>query len=311
MTFSIVARDPDTDDLGVAVASKFLAVGSVVPWARAGVGAVATQALANVRYGPDGLVALASGVLAQPVLDALIGADPGAAQRQLGIVDALGGAATYTGAGCLPWAGGRTGPGYAVQGNILAGPHVVEAIVEAFVAAGGPLPDRLLAALLAGDRAGGDRRGRQSAALLVVRANGGYGEGDDRWIDLRVDDHPDPVPELLRIRGVWRVLMERPEPGDLLAIDAAIATEIRRRLTLLGWAPDAAGADEAFRARMRAELAGVSRIGVARPPSDAWDSAWDAALLDWMGVANLEARTAAAGWIDPAVLAILRDETRD
>ena len=311
MTFSIVARDPDTGDLGVAVASKFLAVGGVVPWARAGVGAVATQALANVRYGPDGLAALASGRRAQPVLDALTAADPGAAQRQLGIVDAVGGAATYTGAGCLPWAGGRTGPGYAAQGNILTGPHVIDAMVEAFTGADGPLPDRLLAALLAGDRAGGDRRGRQSAALLVVRANGGYGEGDDRWIDLRVDDHPDPVPELLRIRGVWRVLMERPEPGDLLAIDAAIAAELRERLTRLGWAPDAAGADEAFRARMRAELAGVSRIGEARPPSDAWDAAWDAALLDWMGVANLEARTAAAGWIDPAVLAILREETRD
>ncbi len=309
MTFSIVARDPATDDLGVAVASKFLAVGSVVPWARAGVGAVATQALANVRYGPEGLAALDAGGDAAAVLSALTGADAGAPQRQVGIVDARGGSATYTGTGCLPWAGGRTGPGFAVQGNILTGPEVVDAIVDAFLAADGPLPDRLLAALLAGDRAGGDRRGRQSAALLVVRADGGYGEGDDRWIDLRVDDHPDPVSELIRIRGVWQVLMERPEPADLVPIDDAVADELRERLTRLGWSPDAADADEAFRARMRAELAGVSRIGEPRPPSAAWDAAWDAALLDWMGVANLEARTAAAGWIDPAVLAILRGET--
>jgi uncharacterized Ntn-hydrolase superfamily protein len=309
MTFSIVARDPVTDDLGVAVASKFLAVGSVVPWARAGVGAVATQALANVRYGPDGLAALATGDDAAAVVAALTGADAGAAQRQLGVVDARAGSATYTGDGCLPWAGGRTGASFAVQGNILTGPEVVDAIVDAFLAADGPLPDRLLAALLAGDRAGGDRRGRQSAALLVVRADGGYGEGDDRWIDLRVDDHPDPVPELIRVHGVWRVLMERPEPADLLPIDDALARELRERLTRLCWAPDAADADEAFRARMRAELASVSRIGVPRPPTEAWGEAWDAALLGWMGVANLEARTAAAGWIDPAVLAILRDET--
>ena len=309
MTFSIVALDAATGDLGVAVASKFLAVGSVVPWASAGAGAVATQALANVRYGPDGLTALAGGEAAASVVATLTAADPGAPERQLGIVDALGGAASHTGSGCLPWAGGRTGVGYAVQGNILTGPEVVDAIVETFLETSGPLPDRLLDALLAGDRAGGDRRGRQSAALLVVRAGGGYGEGDDRWIDLRVDDHPDPVPELIRLRGVWRFLMERPDPAELVPIDAALGAELRDRLDRLGWAPDASDGDVAFRARMRSELATVPRIGEPRDAAPDWDATWDGALLGWMGVANLESRTAAMGWIDPAVVAALRSET--
>ena len=309
MTFSIVALDRDTGDLGVAVASKFLAVGSVVPSATAGVGAIATQALANVGYGPDGLAELARGADADSVVAALTARDPGAAQRQLGIADAEGGSATFTGDACLPWAGGRTGPGWAVQGNILVGPEVVDAMADAFVEAAGSLPDRLLAALLAGDRAGGDRRGRQSAALLVVRDRGGYGQGDDRWVDLRVDDHADPVPELIRIRGVWRVLMERPSADDLVAIDQAVASELRDRLSSLGWAPDAPDADEAFRARLRAEFDAVSRIGEPRDAGEGWGPAWDAALLGWMGVANLESRTAASGWIDPVVLELIRAET--
>ncbi len=307
MTFSIVAIDRATGDIGVAVASKFLAVGSVVPWAAAGVGGIATQALANVRYGPDGLAALTAGRTAEQVVAALTEADPGAAERQLGVVDVRGNGATYTGDGCLPWAGGRTGPGYAAQGNILAGAHVVDALAASFESATGLLPDRLLAALLAADRAGGDRRGRQSAALLVVRTAGGYNEGDDRWIDLRVDDHADPVPELIRIRAVWRTLMERPEPEDLIAIDAALAAELRERLTRLGWGPDALDVDAAFQARMRAELGAVPRIGEARPAMDGWGPDWDAALLGWIGVANFEARSAAPGWIDPAVLAAVRE----
>lgn len=309
MTFSIVALDAATGDLGIAVASKFLAVGSVVPWARAGVGAIATQALANVAYGPEGLDALGGGETASAAVAALTGRDPGAPERQLGMVDARGGAATFTGAGCLPWAGGRSGPGFATQGNILTGPEVVDAIVATFEAASGPLPDRLLAALLAGDRAGGDRRGRQSAALLVVREAGGYGAGDDRWIDLRVDDHADPVPELIRLRAIWRVLMERPEPADLVAIDAPLAAEIRDRLSRLGWVgetPATVDPDEAFRARMRAELSSVPRVGEARVVGEWWGPGWDAALLGWMGVANLENRTAAVGWIDPVVLDGLR-----
>ena len=306
MTFSIVARDPANGDLGVAVASKFLAVGSVVPWAQAGLGAIATQALANVSYGPDGLAALAGGNDATTVVANLTEADDGRSERQLGIVDARGGAASHTGTGCLAWAGGRIADGVAVQGNILAGSEVVDAMLTAFQAASGPLPDRLLSTLLAGDRAGGDARGRQSAALLVVRAGGGYGGTTDRWIDLRVDDHVDPVPELRRLLDIWRLLSERPDPGDLVPIEPALAAELRARLTRAGWAP---GRDDTFAASIRGALAGVSRIGTPRDAGPDWDATWDAALLSWMGVANLEERTAAAGWIDPAVLEQLRAAT--
>jgi uncharacterized Ntn-hydrolase superfamily protein len=306
MTFSIVARDPVTGDLGVGVASKFLAVGSVVPWAGAGVGAVATQALANVAFGPDGLEALAAGADAESVLAGLVAADDGRADRQVGVVDANGGAASHTGAGCLAWAGGRVGDGVAIQGNILAGPGVVDAMSSAFEAASGPLPDRLLTALLAGDRAGGDARGRQSAALLVVRAGGGYGGSTDRWIDLRVDDHEDPVSEVRRLLDIWRLLYERPEPEDLLPIDAALSAELRERLARAGWAP---GRDDAFATSIRTSLDELTRVGEARDAGPDWDAAWDGALLTWMGVANLEERTAAAGWIDPAVLEQLRAAT--
>ncbi len=295
MTFSIVACDPANGDLGVAVASRFLAVGSVVPWARAGAGAIATQALANVTYGPDGLAALDGGADAATALARLVEADDGRSDRQLGIVDAHGGAASHTGTGCLAWAGGRFTDGVAVQGNILVGPEVVDAMLSAFVAASGPLPDRLLTALLAGDRAGGDARGRQSAARTT-----------DRWIDLRVDDHADPVPELRRLFDVWRLLSERPEPGDLVPIDVSLAAELRERLTEAGWAP---GRDDPFAATIRGALAGVSRIGSPRDAGPEWDATWDGALLSWMGVANLEERTAAAGWIDPAVLEQLRAAT--
>ena len=236
----------------------------------------------------------------------LIDADEGRSERQLGIVDARGGSASHTGSGCLHWAGGRVADGVAVQGNILTGPEVVDAMLSAFEAASGSLPDRLLESLLAGDQAGGDARGRQSAALLVVRAGGGYGGTTDRWIDLRVDDHTDPVPELQRLVGIWRLLSDRPEPGDLLAIEPALAAELRDRLTRAGWAP---GRDDAFATSIRGALAGVTRIGSPRDAGPDWDASWDAALLTWMGVANLEERTAAAGWIDPAVLEQLRSAT--
>ncbi len=308
MTFSIVARDPATGDLGVAVASKFLAVGSVVPWARAGVGAIATQALANVSYGPDGLAGLADGDGATTVLRRLVVGDDGRDERQLGIVDARGGAATHTGSDCLAWAGGALADGVAVQGNILTGREVVDAILQAFSTAAGPLPDRLLASLLAGDRAGGDARGRQSAALLVVRDAGGYGGTNDRWIDLRVDDHEDPVPELRRLLETWRLLYERSDPKDLLPIDAALGAELRDRLTWIGWAPDR---DDAIARTVRGAITSVDRLGEPRDAGAAWDAHWDGALLTWMGVANLEERTAAAGWIDPRVLDQLRTASGD
>jgi uncharacterized Ntn-hydrolase superfamily protein len=306
MTFSIVAHDPETGDVGVAVASKFLAVGAVVPWAKAGIGAVATQAFANVAYGPRGLDLLEAGHDAATALDALTAGDDGRASRQAGIVDASGRAATYTGGACLAWAGGRTADRVAVQGNILAGPEVVDAMLAAFASATGPFPDRLLTALLAGDRAGGDRRGRESAALLVVRVDGGYAAGNDRWLDLRVDDHPDPVPELIRLRDIARLLNERPDPSDLLPIDDELAAELQRRLDTAGWSRDR---DDDFAAQIRLEMRGAQRVGVARPETTSWTAAWDAALLAWMGVANLEERAAAAGWIDPPVLAELRAAT--
>jgi len=202
VTFSIVAHDGALD-WGVAVASKFPAAGSVVPWARAGAGAVATQALANVSFGPAGLDRMERGDPAAQVVDALLAADDGRSQRQVGVVDASGASASFTGDGCLEWAGGTTGHGFACQGNILVGPEVIDEMARAFAEAGGELADRLLAALLAGDAAGGDRRGRQSAALLVVRSGAGYGGRSDRYIDLRVDEHHDPVNELVRVFHVY------------------------------------------------------------------------------------------------------------
>lgn len=215
-TFSIVARDAVSGDLGIAVESRFLAVGAVVPWARAGVGAVATQSYANTTYGPLALEAMAGGASAQQALDALVAGDAGAAQRQVGIVDASGAAATYTGDACLPWAGGRTGDGYAVQGNILAGPEVVDAMATAFEASSGDLASRLVQALVAGQAAGGDARGRQSAALLVVREDAGYGGFNDRYIDLRVDDHPQPIVELRRLLALRMAQAAASESGAAL-----------------------------------------------------------------------------------------------
>ena len=174
MTFSLVACDLDAGEWGISVASKFLAVGAVVPWARGDVGAIATQSYANVSYGPDGLALLGGGADARTTLDRLVADDAGRDQRQVGIVDAAGGSATFTGSGCFEWAGGRTGPCHAAQGNILAGPQVVDALVDTFLATDGPLVERLLAALAAADTAGGDRRGRQSACVVVRRTGGGY-----------------------------------------------------------------------------------------------------------------------------------------
>jgi uncharacterized Ntn-hydrolase superfamily protein len=207
-TFSIVAFDPATGDLGVAVESKFFGAGSVVPWAKAGVGAVATQANANPAYGPDGLAMLAAGRSARETLQALTAADVGCAERQLGIVDARGRSASFTGPKCNGWAGQREGDGYCVQGNLLAGEDVVRSMASAFEAAratrGSELADWLVAALEAGQAAGGDRRGQQSAALLVVRDKGGFGGANDRYVDLRVEDHPTPIHELARLLAMHK-----------------------------------------------------------------------------------------------------------
>lgn len=220
-TFSIVGFDPNTGELGIAVASKFLAVGSVVPWAEADAGAIATQALANTTYGPDGLALLRRGLGAQAVLDSLIAMDEGRDERQAGIVDARGGSATYTGEGCIAWAGGRAGTHYACQGNILVDENTVDALAVTFEETTGPLATRLVRALKAGEDAGGDSRGKQSAALLVVKEGGGYRGLNDRYIDLRVDDHEDPIGELQRLvsiqlayQALYRAMTMR-EAGDL------------------------------------------------------------------------------------------------
>jgi uncharacterized Ntn-hydrolase superfamily protein len=231
MTFSIVGRDGDA--YGVAVASKFLAVGSAVPAAVAGIGALATQAWANLAYRPDGIALLRDDRSSTDVVDDLTGSDPGRDQRQLGVVSRSG-AATFTGAACNDWAGGRSGDDYAVQGNILTGPEVVQAMERFWRdSAGDPLDERLLGALAAGEAAGGDRRGRQSAAVLVARPGAGYG-GDDTELDLRVDDHPDPVTELGRLRALHALYFGQPDPADLLPIQAGVAEEVRSLLAALG-----------------------------------------------------------------------------
>ncbi len=208
-TFSIVARDPETGDLGVATQSKFIAVGAVVPWARAEIGAVATQARANVSFGPRGLDRMGGGEAPADVIAHLTQEDSQAPVRQVGMVDGQGGAAAFTGEECLTWAGHVVGEGFCALGNILASEEVVNDMAAAFEGAEEDLPERLLAALEAGQQGGGDRRGQQSAALLVVRKSGGYGGFTDRYIDLRVDDHTTPIEELRRVFRIYDRLLHQ------------------------------------------------------------------------------------------------------
>ena len=236
MTFSIVGRSADGQAFGVVVASKYLAVGAAVPAAQAGVGAIATQSYVNLAYRPAGLALLRAGRSASDTLDELTAADEQRETRQAGVVDASGSAATFSGSGCHPWAGGVTGPGYAIQGNILTGPDVVAAMERAWLATGAdePLARRLYAALAAGDAAGGDRRGRQSAALLVVTPDGGYGGGSDVLVDLRIDDHEDPLAELARLLDLHDLYFGKPDPETLMPLDGALVNEVRDRLARLG-----------------------------------------------------------------------------
>lgn len=283
MTFSIVAWDPDASprEWGVAVASKFLAVGAVVPWARAGVGAIATQAFANIAYGPEGLERLAGGKWAEAVVNGLTGSDEQRAQRQLGVVDSRGGAATFTGDECFEWAGGRTGRGYACQGNILTGPDVVDDMCTTFETSGGELAVRLLAALRAGDAAGGDKRGRQSAALMVVREGGGYGGGTDLAVSLRVDDHDAPIAELERLLEIHRLLFPRPEELDFIDIDDALALELAGLLTRAGYPVEARSYDDGLKK----------------------------ALYEYVGTENLEERWTDEAKIDRGILEYLRSRS--
>jgi uncharacterized Ntn-hydrolase superfamily protein len=277
MTFSIVARSADGAALGVAVASRFLAVGAAVPAAEAEVGALATQAHANLAYRPQGLALLRTGVAAAGVVAALVTADAGRDAWQVGVVDRAGPGATFTGNDCHAWAGGVAGEDFAIQGNILTGPEVVDAMRAAWAEARRePFARGLLAALAAGDRAGGDRRGRQSAALLVVRRDGGYGGTTDVEVDLRVDDDADPVPGLGRLLDLHELYFTRPDPATLLTLGGELAGEVRERLGRLGY----------------------------RGPDDG-PGALDATLAGWAGVENLEERLV-AGHIDPLVLDMLR-----
>jgi uncharacterized Ntn-hydrolase superfamily protein len=279
MTFSIVARSSDGLAHGVAVASKFLSVGAVVPAAEAGVGALATQSYANVAYRPQGLTLLRTQVGAADVVAGLTAADTGREQRQLGVVGRFGEGATFTGSACHSWAGGVSGDGYAIQGNILAGPQVVERMREAFLASEKSTPGdsatalarRLVAALQAGDEAGGDSRGRQSAALYVVAPGAGYGGTSDVAVDLRVDDHADPCAELGRLLQLHTLLFEKADPDTLLELSGPLADEVRTLLAQRGHTQD--------------DL--------------------DAALADWAGIENLEERMT-PGRIDPLVLDHLR-----
>jgi uncharacterized Ntn-hydrolase superfamily protein len=267
-TYSICACDLAAGQWGVATQSKFLAVGSVVPWASPHVGAIATQAYANPRYGPDGLAMLAAGASAVEVAARLTAADADRDQRQLGVVDANGEAATFTGSGCHAWAGGRTGTGYAAQGNILVSAATVDALAGRFEATPGrPLAERLLDCLDAAQAAGGDSRGQQSAALLVVERDGGYAGLSDTLVDLRVDDHGRPLEELRRLYGLHQALFGTTPRSEWIAVDDGLRQELEHRLAALG----------------------------------------HATLEDWAGVENLEERVDGTDAIDPVVLAALRE----
>ena len=235
MTFSIVACNLDEQTWGVAVASKFPAVGAVVPFAEANVGAVATQSFANTSFGPRGLEWMAKGLSAQKALDQLLVDDPDRELRQVGLVDSEGGSATFSGNGCFAWAGGVAGKGYAIQGNILASGKVVPAMEKAFLKAKGNLPTRLYAALLAGDRAGGDKRGRQSAAIYVVKPKGGYGGYLDRWLDYRVDDHEDPVPRLGELLAMHELYFGKSPETEHVQIKGKVLQQITEILARTGY----------------------------------------------------------------------------
>jgi uncharacterized Ntn-hydrolase superfamily protein len=271
-TYSIAACDLDAGQWGVATQSKFLAVGAVVPWAEPHVGAIATQAYANPRYGPEGLDLLREGLSAEEVVERLTTADEGRDQRQLGIVDREGRSASFTGAECLDWAGGRTGPCYAAQGNILVSAETVDAIAESFESSSGTLAERLLNCLDAAQAAGGDRRGQQSSALLVVERDGGYAKLSDTVVELRVEDHERPLEELRRLYRLHDALFGETPRDEWLTVDDALANELRERLAKLGY-----------------------------------DGELEDAFNHWAGNVNLEERVDGIAEIDPVVLEELRE----
>lgn len=279
MTYSIVAADPSSGEVGVAVQSKFLAVGSIVPWASADAGAVATQALADVTIGPRGLALLRDGLAPVECIDRLLSGDPLREQRQFGLVGADGRAASFTGSECFDHASSIVGDGFAAQGNILAGRAVVEGLAGGFLATvGQPLADRLLTALERAQEGGGDRRGQESAALLVVREGGGYGGNHDRMLDLRADDHAAPIGELRRLLTLHRLYFDRADPSDALPIDGALREELTAVLVRRGFHPDAGFRD---------------------------------ALFGYFGWENLEERWLDEHRLDPAVLTYIHEHEGD
>jgi uncharacterized Ntn-hydrolase superfamily protein len=278
-TFSLVAADRRTGEIGVGVQSKFLSVGAVVPYVRAGVGAIATQAFANTAYGPAALSLLAAGTAPSEAGVALTGPDAARDDRQFGIVAANGASFSFTGSRCIEWAGGLAGEDFAAQGNCLAGAAVVDALAATFRGTTGHLADRIVAALQAAQAAGGDKRGQQSAALIIEKPGGGYAGFNDRYVDLRVDDHPAPIEELARILELHKLYFFAPEPGDVLTVDAELGSEIARELMRVG----------------------------ALPAGDArFDDAARAALVAFMHVENLENRVRTDGRIDRQTLNYLR-----
>lgn len=273
-TFSIVARNEATGDFGIAVASKFLAVGSAVGYAEATVGAVATQSYANTSYGPRTLAGLKAGLTLEGIQQSFAATDDNYDLRQYGLVDAKGNSITFTGKSCFPWAGGIAKKNLAIQGNILAGPEVVERMLNVFETSTLEFPEKLLATLQAGDDAGGDKRGKQSAALLVVKEKGGYGGFDDRYIDLRVDDHTIPIPELSRLLKLYYLYFDKPLQENILGIKG----EIAERLTKV--------------------LVNSGHLAAAQP----WGEASEKALRDLAGIENLEERMLGPGQVDKLVL---------
>jgi uncharacterized Ntn-hydrolase superfamily protein len=280
MTFSIVACDLKEETWGIAVASKFLAVGAVVPWAQAEVGAVATQSFANTSFGPRGLEMMALGLSAEETLAGLLQDDPERELRQVGLVDKKGGSATYSGNGCFDWAGGVKGKGYAIQGNILAGAKVVSSMEKAFLKAKGDLPTRLYTALYAGDRAGGDKRGRQSAAIYVAKTKAGYGGFNDRWIDYREDDHEDPVVKLGELIQLHQLYFGKSPASERIALKGNTLKRIQKILKNEGY--------------MRGTLSGK------------FDEKTKKAFTEFIGNENFEERSEpSAGWVDGPVLKYL------
>ncbi|HEY9151679.1 MAG TPA: DUF1028 domain-containing protein [Anaerolineales bacterium] len=275
-TFSIVACDIKEQAWGIAVASKFPAVGAVVPWARANAGAVATQSFANTSYGPRGLEMMASGTSAEETLSKLLAHDHEREERQVGLVDAKGGSATFTGKSCHEWAGGVKGPGYAIQGNILTGAEVINRMEHAFLDTKGELPERLFAALDAGHRAGGDRRGKQSAALYVAKPKAGYGGNNDRWMDYRVDDHLNPIVRLGELLELHHLYFDKSPKSERVKLEGRIVKEIQKIMKGLGY---------------------------YTPTNGEYDDATRQAFQAFIGNENFEERAdAKAGWIDNPVL---------